>query len=129
MEHRVIIALASNRYQKNNLSKARRCLEEIVHHLRFTSEHWTEPCNTNRPDNYLNQIAEGTTELDEAALNAWLKQTELNFGRTDRKRRLGIVPIDLDILQYDDDKRHLSDWSRSYVADLIGELDGQQAQS
>ena len=57
--------------------------------------------------------------MDEETLNAWLKQKELQFGRTDVKRRLGIVPIDLDILEYDGERRHLRDWQRPYVQQLI----------
>ena len=70
----------------------------------------------------MNQLAQGTTALDEQQLNEWLKQTELSFGRTEQKRRLGIVPIDLDILEYDGIRRHLRDWERQYVKELIGEF-------
>jgi len=120
--HHVIISMASNRFQKKNLSKARRCLEEILSDIHFTAEYWTEPVNTNRKDTYLNQLAEGDTPLDEAELTERLKSTELQFGRTQAKRSLGIVPIDLDILLYDQEKRHLRDWDRPYVQLLIGEL-------
>ena len=121
--HRVILSLASNRYQKSNLFKARRCLEEVLTDVHFSSEHWTQPVGSNcRRETYLNQLADATTELDEAELTQWLKQKELDFGRTESRRRRGVVPIDLDILQFDDERRHLKDWDRSYVADLIGEL-------
>jgi 2-amino-4-hydroxy-6-hydroxymethyldihydropteridine diphosphokinase len=123
MTHRVILSLASNRFQKANLSKARSCLEEILSDLRFSREHWTEPVgNAKRRDAYLNQLATGTTTLDEETLNERLKQMELNFGRTQAKRLLGIVPIDLDLLEYDGEKRHLLDWQRPYVKELIKEI-------
>ena len=120
--HHVIISMATNRFQKKNLSKARRCLEEILSDIHFTAEYWTEPVNTNRKDTYLNQLAEGDTPLDEAELTERLKSTELQFGRTQAKRSLGIVPIDLDILLYDQEKRHIRDWDRPYVQLLIDEL-------
>ena len=120
--HHVIISMASNRFQKKNLSKARRCLEEILSDIHFTAEYWTEPVNTNRKDTYLNQLAEGDTPLDEAELTERLKSTELQFGRTQAKRSLGIVTIDLDILLYDQEKRHIRDWDRPYVQLLIDEL-------
>ena len=123
MSHRVIISLASNRFQTKNLSKARRCLEEILSDLYFTTERWTEPVgNAKRRDSYLNQLAVGTTEWNEDQLNNWLKQTEVSFGRTEAKRRLGIVPIDLDILDFNGEKRHLRDWERPYVQLLINEI-------
>jgi 2-amino-4-hydroxy-6-hydroxymethyldihydropteridine diphosphokinase len=120
--HQVVISLAANRFQKKNLSRARQRLGEVLSDVCFTAEHWTQPMNTSRKDAYLNQIATGTTTMDEATLNDWLKDTELQFGRTEAKRRLGIVPIDLDLLQYDNRKHHLRDWGRSYVKDLISKL-------
>ena len=120
---KVILSLASNRFQAKNLSRARQCLEEILSDLRYSREHWTEPVgNAKRRDAYLNQLATGTTTLDEETLNERLKQMELSFGRTQAKRLLGIVPIDLDILLYDDERRHLLDWQRPYVTELIGDL-------
>ena len=71
MTHQVIISLAANRFQKTNLSKARRCLEEILSDTQFTDECWTDPVgNAIRRDTYLNQLAKGTTEMDEETLNA-----------------------------------------------------------
>ena len=120
--HQVVISLAANRFQKKNLSRARQRLGEVLSDVCFTAEHWTQPMNTSRKDAYLNQIATGTTTMDEATLNDWLKDTELQFGRTEAKRRLGIVPIDLDLLLFDDERRHLSDWERPYVKNLMAEL-------
>ena len=122
MKHQVILSIASNRFQSKNLSRARLCLGEVLQNLHFTSEQWTEPVNTCRRDTYLNQLATGMTEKDEDELNEWLKQTERRFGRNDAKRRLGIVPIDLDILEFDGERRHLRDWERPYVQSLISEL-------
>ena len=122
MKHQVILSIASNRFQSKNLSRARLCLGEVLQDLHFTSEQWTQPFNTCRRDTYLNQLATGITEKDEDELNEWLKQTERRFGRNDAKRRLGIVPIDLDILEFDGERRHLRDWERPYVQSLISEL-------
>ena len=122
MKHQVILSIASNRFQSKNLFRARLCLGEVLQDLHFTSEQWTEPVNTCRRDTYLNQLATGMTEKDEDELNEWLKQTERRFGRNDAKRRLGIVPIDLDILEFDGERRHLRDWERPYVQSLISEL-------
>ena len=122
MKHQVILSIASNRFQSKNLSRARLCLGEVLQDLHFTSEQWTQPVNTCRRDTYLNQLATGMTEKDEDELKEWLKQTERRFGRNDAKRRLGIVPIDLDILEFDGERRHLRDWERPYVQSLISEL-------
>ena len=49
-----------------------------------------------------------------------LKETERRLGRTHNED--GIVAIDLDLLQYDDQKYHLRDWNRDYVKNLLNEL-------
>ena len=123
MLHEVVLSLASNRFQKSNLCKARLCLAEVFADLHFTRELWTEPMGSHqRPESYLNQLGIGLTALDEQVLGQWLKGLERRFGRSDSHRRLGIVPLDVDILSYDGLRRHLSDWQRPYVEQLIGDL-------
>lgn len=118
--HRIILSLATNRFQKANLSKARSCLEEILSDCHYSQELWTQPVgNAKRKDDYLNQLVTGTTDMEEEELNQWIKQTELSFGRTQAKRLLGIVPIDLDLLEFDGEKRHLNDWQRNYIKELL----------
>lgn len=118
----VILSLAANRYQKSNLAKARQRIGEVLTNIHYTTEQWTEPLSTKRRDPYLNQLAQGQTELGLEELNRRLKQIENDFGRTPEKRQRGIVPIDLDILQYGDQRHHERDWQRPYVADLLGQL-------
>ena len=120
--HHVILSLAANRYQKSNLAKARQCLGELLTDLHYTEEQWTEPLSAKRRDLYLNQLAEGRTTLTLEELNRRLKQIETDFGRTPEKRQRGIVPIDLDILLYDEQRLHERDWQRPYVADLLQQL-------
>lgn len=122
MKHRVIISLAANRYQKSNLAKARMCLGKLLTDVNYTSELWTEPMSSSRRELYLNQLAEGNTLLTIDELNKQLKDIEASFGRKPQKRQLGIVPIDLDTLEYDGQRYHEQDWQRPYVTSLIGEL-------
>lgn len=119
-EHHIIISLASNFKQEANLEAARAQLTQLLTEAHFTSAIWTEPINSLRSDPYLNQLCKGTTAFGFNLLNEVLKETEKRQGRTHNED--GIVTLDLDILQYDDEKFHLRDWSRNYVKDLINEL-------
>ena len=119
-EHHIIISLASNFNQEANLEAARARLTQLLTEAHFTSAIWTEPINSLRSDPYLNQLCKGTTAFGFNLLNEVLKETEKRQGRTHNED--GIVTLDLDILQYDDEKFHLRDWSRNYVKDLINEL-------
>ena len=123
MMHKVLILLSSNRYQSANLQKARVSLEAVLVEPQYSRELWTEPIGTTRSDHYLNQLVEAKTALGFDELSSALKDIEVAFGRTPSKRQMGIVPIDLDLLQYDEQQLHLKDWSRPYVTQLIGQLD------
>ena len=119
-EHHIIISLASNFNQEANLEAARAQLTQLLTEAHFTSAIWTEPINSLRSDPYLNQLCKGTTAFGFNLLNEVLKETEKRQGRTHNED--GIVTLDLDILQYDDEKFHLRDWTRNYIKDLINEL-------
>ena len=118
--HEVIISLASNENQEANLAKAREQLTQLMAEVHFTSAIWTEPVNTSRKEPYLNQLCKGTTAFGEGLLCEVLKETEKRIGRT--RNEDGIVAIDLDLLQYDDQRHHLRDWGRDYVKNLLNEL-------
>jgi 2-amino-4-hydroxy-6-hydroxymethyldihydropteridine diphosphokinase len=69
---------------------------------------------------YLNQLCQGTTAFGPNLLSEVLKETEKRQGRTHNED--GIVTLDLDLLQYDDERFHLKDWDRPYIKNLINEL-------
>jgi len=121
--HKVLLCLASNSQQKQNMEAARSLLSELLTYLHYTTEHWTEPVTSQRacpPVLYLNQLATGTTTLEAEDLNLRLKEIEQQLGRKHDKS--GVVTIDIDLLQYDDTRYHLRDWERDYVKDLLVEL-------
>ena len=119
-EHTVIISLASNVDQEDHLEAARTQLTQLLTTVHFTSAIFTEPINSIRKERYLNQLCKGTTALGDGLLGEVLKEIEKRLGRT--KNEDGIVAIDLDLLQYDNQRHHLRDWERSYVKDLISKL-------
>ena len=119
-EHHIIISLASNEQQAEHLAKAREQLERFLGNLHFTAEHWTDPIHSHRRERYLNQLCRGTTTMSANRLNEVLKEIELRLGRT--RNDDGIVAIDLDLLQYDEERYHQRDWERDYVKNLLNEL-------
>lgn len=119
-QHYIIISLASNEGQEAHLEAARVQLSQLLTEAKFSSEIWTEPVNSSRKVPYLNQLCEGTTGYSMNLLNELLKETEKRLGRTHNED--GIVVIDLDLLQYDDQQYHLRDWERDYVKNLLNEL-------
>lgn len=121
--HKVLLCLASNSQQKQNMEAARSLLSGLLADLHYTTEHWTEPVTSQRACprvRYLNQLATGTTDLEAEDLNLRLKEIEQQLGRKHDKS--GVVTIDIDLLQHDDTRYHLRDWERDYVKDLLVEL-------
>lgn len=118
--HHIIISLASNYNQEANLEAARTALTQLLSEVHFTSAIYTEPINSLRSEPYLNQLCQGTTALGPNLLSEVLKETEKRQGRTHNED--GIVTLDLDLLQYDDERFHLKDWDRPYIKNLINEL-------
>lgn len=119
-QHQVIICLASNIDQQQHLEKAREQLSLLLSEAHYTTEHWTEPVNTLRKEPYLNQLCRGTTTFGANLLGELLKEIEKRLGR--KHEEDGIVTIDIDLLQYDEQRYHLRDWGRDYVKDLLSEL-------
>lgn len=119
-QHQIIISLASNENQEANLQAAREQLTQLLSKVHFTSAIWTPPINSIRQDPYLNQLCRATTAFGINLLNEVLKEMEKRLGRTHNED--GIVTIDLDLLQYDENRYRLRDWSRNYVKYLINEL-------
>ena len=121
--HHVLILLASNYEQEKNLWNARLALAQILSSAVYTDAIWTEPEGTSHvrsySQKYLNQLVRAETPLDIDQLTAQLKETETRMGRTADMRKAGIVPIDLDVLEYDGTRHHLRDWQRSYVRKLL----------
>ena len=118
--HHIIISLASNYNQEANLEAARTILTQLLSEVHFTSAIYTEPINSLRSESYLNQLCQGTTAFGPNLLSEVLKETEKRQGRTHNED--GIVTLDLDLLQYDDERFYLRDWDRNYIKDLINEL-------
>ena len=88
--------------------------------IKNQSKNRTEPIHSICPAPYLNQLCKAKTDFSFNLTNEVLKEIEKRQGRTHNED--GIVTIDLDLLQYDDELLHIRDWERDYVKNLISEL-------
>ena len=120
--HQVILSLGANYQAEKNLPEARTSLGQILFSPYYTDAIWTEPLASKRTDLYLNQLVKGQTNLDFDSLVKEIKEIEIRHGRTIEERELGIVRIDIDVLEYDGERHHLRDWERPYVQELLPQL-------
>ena len=118
--HNVLIALGSNTgNRQGNLSEALVKCKVFIQTNRLSPVIETKPIgHTNNP--YLNQLFSGTTSLTLEKLLDNTKSIENEMGR-DRSNRENVV-IDIDIMLYDQQKLHITDWERDYLKQLLTQL-------
>lgn len=116
MKHYVIIALGSNRQQTVHIQWASERLEEMLSDCRMSRTIWTDDIKGSGKK-YLNRLVCGTTTLSVETLERELKQMEVI-----RKRSKELVTLDLDLMQYDQQRYHEKDWPRPYIQQLIPDL-------
>ena len=118
--HNVLIALGSNTgNRQGNLSEALVKCKDFIQTNRLSPVIETKPIGpTNNP--YLNQLFSGTTSLTLEKLLDNTKSIENEMGR-DRSNRENVA-IDIDIMLYDQQKLHITDWERDYLKQLLTQL-------
>ncbi|MDE7411622.1 MAG: 2-amino-4-hydroxy-6-hydroxymethyldihydropteridine diphosphokinase [Paramuribaculum sp.] len=63
---------------------------------------------------YYNAVARVVTNIEAIEFSQELKRWEISRGRRDREREIKIVPIDLDLVIYDDEVLRQRDFMQSY---------------
>ena len=116
MKHRVIIALGSNCRQAAHIRWASERLSYLLDNCRLSRMLWTADIRGSGQW-YMNRLATGYTALSVDELQQLLKQTDAETGRTKEA-----VTIDLDLMQYDEQRYHEKDWQRPYVTSIINDI-------
>ena len=109
----VLIALGSNYHQSAHILWASQRLAALLADVTLSPILWT-PDIHGRGLWYMNRLLRARTMLSPTQLTALLKQIEQETQRTKQH-----VTIDLDLMQYDDQRFHLDDWPRPYIQNLI----------
>jgi len=112
----VLIALGSNWQQALHMTWGSQRLSAILGDIRFSRLLWTEDIHGTGVF-YMNRLAVGTTTLSPETLQQVLKAVEADLGRSGSH-----VTIDLDLMQYDQQRYHERDWSRPYIQRLIPDI-------
>ena len=110
----VLIALGSNYHQGAHIQWASQRLSTLLADVTLSRILWT-PDIHGRGLWYMNRLLRAQTTLSPTQLTALLKQIEQETQRTSQH-----VTIDIDLMQYDQQRYHLDDWQRPYIQNLIG---------
>lgn len=113
-EHHVVLSLGSNCGDRMaNVREAAGWIVALLYNVRFSTLYETEEIH-GAGSPYYNAVISGKCELSYERLNSELKQYEISRGRDDEARKMNIVPIDIDIVIWDDDVLRPSDYAHSF---------------
>lgn len=116
--HKIILALGSNYNAKVNIELAIDLLSKSIKIIQSTLSYDNE--STEFPISiFTNKILVCETELTYEILNKELKRIETECGRNNYTKTTGIIPLDIDILLYDNNRYHINDWDKPYIKYLL----------
>lgn len=121
-KQKLLIALGTNVNQKQNIQKAMDLLRKTWHDILFTNLKWTKPIGMDT-DLFYNCLAYAKVDEDLSQVQQILKNIEKACGNTEADRALQKIQMDIDILMFGTRKLHEQDWQRSYIQELIQEID------
>lgn len=117
----IILALGSNVNQEQNINRAMKYLRHTFKDIRFSEMLWN-PAIGILSDDFLNVVAVATTHHPLSTVNASLKYIEQQCGRSSNSKEQNLIPLDIDLLLYDNVRFHLSDWERGYIKLLMKQI-------
>ncbi len=120
--NRIIIALGSNTNPKQNMEAACGAVELLLPGIRWSDAVYTAPEACINPSLFLNRVGVAYTSLSAAELIRHFKQIERALGRVSASKHQGIIPMDIDLLQWNDDRLKPDDLQRGYIKEGIRQL-------
>lgn len=122
MLNEIIVCIGSNRNPTANVECAGRLLCDYFTSLRFSAPVYTEPIGVGLSGLFLNQVVTAYTPDHPEEVNRVLKQIERQMGRTPQDKLRGDIPIDIDLLQWNDQVLKPADLQKEYVISGIRSL-------
>lgn len=119
-----VLGLGSNFLPEQNLMQGRKALLSSYNTIRFSTVEETTPVGVKLKNvpNYWNQLAFLYTSDPLNEVIRIGKEIEKSVGRTKEKQLLGLVPLDIDVIGYEDQILKPEDWNRPDVQRALKEL-------
>lgn len=86
---------------------------------RFSEAIYTEPIDFEKGHPFLNQVVIAYVPDDPEEVERVFKQIEAQLGRTPEDKKRGCIPIDIDLLQWNDQVLKPKDLQRAYVISAL----------
>jgi len=120
--NKLLLSLGSNRSPELNIASACSRLEALFPDIFFSEAVYTSPVDCPCTEPFLNCLACATTVCTLEEVYAMLKDLEEEAGRTPEGKHQGIVPLDIDILQWNEQILKPADMKRDYVREALRSL-------
>ena len=120
--HTCLVCLGSNSEARLHLENAHAAFVRLFHEVRLGAIVRTVAEGDIAQPDYLNQAATFITDLACNEVKALLKTIEKENGRKPEDKQNGSVPLDIDLLIYDDKQLKPSDLSKKYVQLALQQL-------
>lgn len=120
--NKIILSLGSNRESEANIRQSDELLCSYLTSVTFSEAVYTEAVGLPEGGVFLNQVAIGYTEEQPETIRQALKQMERQLGRTPEGKAKGCIPIDIDLLQWNELVLKPADLEREYIVSLLSTL-------
>jgi 2-amino-4-hydroxy-6-hydroxymethyldihydropteridine diphosphokinase len=121
-QNKIILSLGSNRESAANIRQADELLCAYLTSVSFSEAVYTEAVGLPEGGKFLNQVAIGYTKEHPEVIRQTLKQMERLLGRTPEGKANGCIPIDIDLLQWNEQVLKPADLEREYIVSLLRTL-------
>lgn len=124
MNNKAIISIGSNANRTENIQKVIKILQANYPGSRFSTPEITDPIDL--PEGakaFLNLVAMIPINLEKDEFVSQLKAIEAELGRDDEDDEEGIIPIDLDLIKWNEDVLKPRDFIRPYMVSGLEEID------
>lgn len=122
--HKIILSVGTNFNYEQNAKLVKEKLTEEINEIQFSENLLTGPIGEIKSNGkFLNFLVYGSTEKGVEQLVSILKLIEAQCGNTKFLRNEGKIAMDIDLLKYDNQRFHESDWTRDYIVKLMKHFD------
>lgn len=119
--HHILLALGSNTRAEENIREAQAYLTATFPNMQFSRLLSTPAIGIVSPP-FINCMAQAHCSVEQVEVLDVLKSIEVAMGSTNEDRKKNVVVIDIDLLQFDNERRKTDDWDRDYTQLLYKEL-------
>ena len=122
--NKAILSIGCNHNRTRSIQQVTALLRKRYPRSRFSTPELTPAIDAPQEMKpFLNMVAVLYTDEEREQFTAFLKQTEKDFGRDPDDEEEGIIAMDLDLLEWNDQVYKPQDFLRSYIVAGLGELD------